>query len=1091
MASITENELGQSAGQDSLNTVNAMPAFRPKAPAKTLPVATETPSTLNIVTEAFRQHNSVSAAYENFANPYNGSQELDRDFSPRRKAQAEGFAEYADDFTKVRNAEEYDYVKQRVLDTKASKHVLENAGWGGVGGVLAASVLDPVGMLMMAVPGVGEARIAQIGSSVLRVGARAASYTAAGAGAMAVQEGVLNEIRPNTEDMNVTSQFDLTGSGTKGAAIAGIGMSLFGVAGRSVSKASKSVVAAAIDKLMVDPAGVLLNDTATAAQRAAGTVVNDAGSKLYMNAGTKAIDKLVTEGSFGLVEGIGTKLAKSPFDMFRRLGQQLSPDILQRVETKSGIASPRDAKLMAMMESNSDIHDFNNTILDTGKALDSLKTITPSDQAVILDEFQKLGLGAKSIDDITPASVQAHFRELVGWAVASGKTHVIPEVEQAAEKLRKIFAKDWERINAQGLGDAAHVAGQVMPAYFTRVFNKQGIATNQLKWINDVAPHIEQSLLASGAAPADAAKQAQQVAISAANKIMGMGSAGTGEELTKALSSASPMGKLAARTLDVPHEVLAPFLEHDAVRVLQTYKRSVEPQLALKELFGHTEFSAFKEAVIDPEFNRLKALLVDSSKTATGDDLIEINKQIAGFDGQWREGLDIAQTLFDGIKGQTKMSQRAHTPLATTTRILRKGVGMISLSGQVLSSLGDIPRQVGTHGIAPVMGAWGNFLTSKAFRSMSIEGAERVGVALELTMNKLKIHGESGLNGYEREVIGHQQGSIERGVEYASEKFQWLNGAMAWNDVLRSTTASIAEDRLLRAATTDFAKLPTSDREWLAVMGVDEAGLKAIGGASQGNTVTQGNFGKFMSTELEDWTDLEAARTFKLAVLKDAQTTAMTPFQGTLPSWYDSEVGKFMWQFKSFISASYQQTLLVGLQRNDARIWQGLVGMIGMGMAVSAIKDKLAAKPEEKEKTWGHLLWEGVDRSGAFDAPLSLAAYVDAAGASLTGKSHLPFADNNRRPHSLWDALGGPTGSTLNRAFSTSKRIVGDDGFDEKAQQGLMGVTPFHKWLGLDVGRAVVDAVHGHTQYIDKVREGFASTFPDMSWENTPPEPGH
>lgn len=1072
MAYITENELGASDGTDAAHTVNSLPAFAQKPQAAPAAATVAKPSALDTVAAAFRVYNTAGTLYDKVAHPYDGSDQFDANFSPRRKAVEEGLAEYADEFTTVKNPEHYEHVKNRVLQQKNARRILEDAGGWGLAAAIPAVIADPVGMALMAVPVAGAGRIAQIGSKAARYGAYAGAITATGIATGVAQTGALQAVNPTPESETVQSLYDINGTGTHIAVGLGLSLALFGTAGRTVHRASRSEVQKAVDALIVDPQGALLQPNATAAQIAAGTAVNDGASKLYENAATKTLGVLADDVSRGVFDGIGLKLAKSPFDAFRKLGQQLSPDIMQRVGTKDEVASPiLNAKLMTMMEGNSDIHAFGNVVLDTKKGLDGLKQLTPAEQQEIFQQMQAIGINAKSIDDITPAAVQAHASELIGYAVATGTRHVIPEIDAAAEKLRAIFTKDWGRIVAQGLDNGVPAS---MPTYFTRVFNKAGIAMNQVRFIDDLTPHIEQSLIAGGLNPADAALQARTVATAVNNKISGAGVAGTGADMFRAVSESGPMGKLAARTLDVPYAVLAPYMEHDAYKVLNIYKRSVEPQIALKEVFGHTTFEDFNEHVLMVERDRVKAALIASADGVQGDDIKRINSELAGFDKAWDDNTKQLQQLFDGLMGKTKMAERAHTELATSTRIVRKTTGMAMLSGQVLSSIVDIPRQIGTHGITPVMVAWANYLTSGAFRAMGRETAERVGVALELTQFKLNAHGQEAFGGYEREVIGQARGRIEERVDQLAEGFQWLNGAMLWNDSLRTTTAVLAEDRLLRAADKGWTNLSKSDKEWMLVLGIDETQLGGIKAASQGSTQSTR---RFMHTDIENWTDLDAARSFKLAVLKDAQTTALTPFTGTMPTWYDSEAGKFIWQFKSFISASYQQTLMVGLQRNDARVWTGLTAMVATGMAISEIKDNFSAGPK-KEKSLAERVASGVDRSGAFDMPLALAGYVNAFASDMGMAPNL-FSDNNRRPRGILDSLLGPVG-TVGEKLAGASREIAENGVTEKAQQDIASVTPYHKIMGVDVARALIDSIHGHTQYIDKVVDAFKQTFEGM-----------
>lgn len=1073
MSYISANELGNETTTDTALSVNSLPAFNvpdrsiaPQAPAAPKPTGLET------VTAAFRLYHSGTAIYDAISDPYRGSKEFDKDFSPRRKAVEEGLGEYADQFTSVANIEEYNHVKGRVLQRKQAQQTIDNAGGWGIAAALPAAIIDPPGMLMMAVPILGQARIANIASLPLRYATNAGAIAATGVATGAVQVGAMQALAPVSENETVGSLYSLDGDGTKIAMAAGLGLALLGTTGRAVSRATKEEVQKSLETMIRTPDGVLLN-AATPAEKAAGTAINETASKLYENAGTKALATLADDVARGTLDGIGLKLAKSPFDVMRVWGQKLAPDIMQRIGTKEGIASPLlNAKLLTMMEGNSDIHAFGRTLLNTKQSLDSLKDLPPNVQQELLSQLNAIGIGAKTIDDITPSAVQRYTNELIGHSVATGQRHIIPEIDSAAQKLRSIFAKDWARIVKQGMDNVSDIP---MPTYFTRVFNKEGIAQNQIEFIQRITPSIEESLLRNGVIAAEAAAQAEAVAVAVTNKITGAGVAGTGADMFRAVSTSGPSGNLAARTLDIPYEVLAPFLDHDAFKVLNVYKRSIEPQLALKEIFGHTNFDDFRTNVMLVERDRIKSGYIELARTATGDDLERISSELNKFDELWSEGEGLVKQLFDGMLGKTRMSENAHTALATTGRVTRKLMTPIYLSGQVISSLVDIPRQIGTHGITPVMSAWGNYLTSKAFRSMSKETAERIGVALELTSFKLKTHGEEAFGLYEREVVGAARGRIESRVDQMAEGFQWLNGAMVWNDSLRGVTATLAEDRLLRAASKGWGNLNKSDREWMLVLGIDEKQLGGIATAARGNTQKTR---RFMHTDIEDWTDLEAARAFKLAVLKDAQTTALTPFQGVMPTWYDTEAGRFLWQFKSFMSASYQQTLMVGLQRNDARVWTGLAAMVATGMAVSELKDITSGRPV-KEKTLAERVAQGVDRSGAFDMPLALAGYANAIASDMGVSPSQIFADNNRRPRGVLDSLLGPTGSTAEKAARASREIV-ENGVTEKAQQDLASITPYNKFLGFNWSKALIDSIHGHTQYIDRVTDAFKNTFPGM-----------
>ncbi len=73
------------------------------------------------------------------------------------------------------------------------------------------------------------------------------------------------------------------------------------------------------------------------------------------------------------------------------------------------------------------------------------------------------------------------------------------------------------------------------------------------------------------------------------------------------------------------------------------------------------------------------------------------------------------------------------------------------------------------------------------------------------------------------------------------------------------------------------------------------------------------------------WTDKEAYETFTSAVLKDVDRTIVTPGAGEAPLWTSSEMGKLVFQFKSFAGAAHHKILLAALQHRDRSALNGFL----------------------------------------------------------------------------------------------------------------------------------------------------------------------
>ena len=118
------------------------------------------------------------------------------------------------------------------------------------------------------------------------------------------------------------------------------------------------------------------------------------------------------------------------------------------------------------------------------------------------------------------------------------------------------------------------------------------------------------------------------------------------------------------------------------------------------------------------------------------------------------------------------------------------------------------------------------------------------------------------------------------------------------------------------------------------------------------------------SPNIELWGNKEAAQVLSSSVLKEVDTAVVTPGAGDLPLVSRSDVGKMIFQFKSFALASHNRILLANVQRIGVSQTAGFIAMMAMGAASYGMKEWAAGR--EPATDWNTLTREMIDKSGYF-----------------------------------------------------------------------------------------------------------------------------
>lgn len=166
-----------------------------------------------------------------------------------------------------------------------------------------------------------------------------------------------------------------------------------------------------------------------------------------------------------------------------------------------------------------------------------------------------------------------------------------------------------------------------------------------------------------------------------------------------------------------------------------------------------------------------------------------------------------------------------------------------------------------------------------------------------------------------------------------------------------------------------------------------------------------------------------AKRLYTAAVNKDVDSIIVTKGIGDTPLLADTNTGRMILQFKSFMFASHQRMLMRGVQEDAAGVLSGMMVSTGIGMLVFALKQKESNR--EIPENPGRWIAEGIDRSGMLGPLMELNNIGEkVTGIGLYSALQAPFEGGKKGPASRY-AVRSTVGSVLGPSFGLATDIVG------------------------------------------------------------------
>lgn len=189
----------------------------------------------------------------------------------------------------------------------------------------------------------------------------------------------------------------------------------------------------------------------------------------------------------------------------------------------------------------------------------------------------------------------------------------------------------------------------------------------------------------------------------------------------------------------------------------------------------------------------------------------------------------------------------------------------------------------------------------------------------------------------------------------------------------------------------------------LAAHGIGDDDTAAI--REQWNTHGS-NEGGLNRARTELWTDKDAAQKVEQAVQRAASTNAFFIGKGDVPGFADTQMGKFLFQFKGFVMGSVERLVLPlaqGLAHGDVKAANGLAMMLSLGGLRYYLKERAAGRqPDMSPASLGP---EMLQASGVL-------AFLPDLYDPLAALVHLPRF-SKFKDHGWQETAFGPTAGML------------------------------------------------------------------------------
>ncbi len=476
-----------------------------------------------------------------------------------------------------------------------------------------------------------------------------------------------------------------------------------------------------------------------------------------------------------------------------------------------------------------------------------------------------------------------------------------------------------------------------------------------------------------------------------------------------------------SRSLLIPDERIEDFLESDINHVMESYLRQVGPEIELTAQFGSKDMGEQVRQVTE-EYTKL----IKDAKTP---------KERARLEKQREADLRDIGAMRDRLIGTYGAPSDPRSFFVRAGRVARNVNFLRLLGGMTISAATDLMRPMMQHGLSKSLRPMGAMLRNMSAVKVATKDLREMAVGLDYVLSTRTKAIADLTDPYSR------RSALERGLNWGTQKFGNWTLMNQWNSALKSWSGLIIQSRILDNAQLLSAgkEVPQKEIRKMAQVGIDQSMLRRIGDqfAKHGEDMDG-----LLTGHSHLWDDRAVREAFQSAVLKDVDSTVVTPGVGDTPLIMSKEVGKMILQFKTFIFAQHNRVIASGIQQGDASFYLGAMGTIALGAMVYVMKQKLSGR--DIDYSPNNLVKEGIDRAGMIgwlSEPLNAMENVSGGRFGLGAMFGAPPVSRFQSRNAI-GALMGPTFDMAGDGAVIANGVLNGE-FDDKQTHAVRKLLPY------------------------------------------------
>lgn len=476
-----------------------------------------------------------------------------------------------------------------------------------------------------------------------------------------------------------------------------------------------------------------------------------------------------------------------------------------------------------------------------------------------------------------------------------------------------------------------------------------------------------------------------------------------------------------SRSLLIPDERIEDFLESDINHVMESYLRQVGPEIELTAQFGSKDMGEQIRQVTE-EYTKL----IKDAKTP---------KERAKLEKQREADLRDIEAMRDRLIGTYGAPKDPRSFFVRAGRVARNINFLRLLGGMTISAATDLMRPVMQHGLSKSLRPMGAMLRNMSAVKVATKDLREMAIGLDYVLSTRTKAIADLTDPYSR------RSAFERGLNWGTQKFGNWTLMNQWNSALKSWSGLIVQSRILDNAQLLAAgkEVPQKEIRKLAQIGIDQSMLRRISDqfAKHGEDMDG-----LLTGHSHLWDDRAVREAFQSAVLKDVDSTVVTPGVGDTPLMMSNEVGKMILQFKTFIFAQHNRVIASGIQQGDASFYLGAMGTIALGAMVYVMKQKLSGR--DIDYSPNNLVKEGIDRAGMIgwlSEPLNAVENISGGRFGLGAMFGAPPVSRFQSRNAI-GALMGPTFDMAGDGAVIANGVLNGE-FDGKQTHAVRKLLPY------------------------------------------------